>query len=168
MKLKKKKFIYFNNDFLSEKLQKKLLNFFSQSTFNFKIKNKNINNVKVDEKLRNNFIKNFNFDAKSNFENFLKASVFRLIPMSLLEFYPSIRKFNQKYKQNYKVKDLVMLNDEIFSNNYFNNEWLAHNYGNGAKLFFLQNGGGPSTAEFNSVSEILKKNSKYTSAFWKI
>jgi len=157
MKLKKKKFIYFNNDFLSEKLQKKLLNFFSQSTFNFKIKNKKINNVKVDEKLRNNFIKNFNFDAKSNFENFLKASVFRLIPMSLLEFYPSIKKFNQKYKQNYKVKDLVMLNDEIFSNNYFNNEWLAHNYGNGAKLFFLQNGGGPSTAEFNSVSEILKK-----------
>ena len=77
--------------------------------------------------------------------------------MSLLEFYPSIKKFNQKYKQNYKVKDLVMLNDEIFSNNYFNNEWLAHNYGNGAKLFFLQNGGGPSTAEFNSVSEILKK-----------
>ena len=156
-KLKKQKFIYFNSEFLSKELNQKFLKYFSQPSLNFKIRNKKIKNVKLDEKLRNDLLKNFNFDAKNDFENFLKKSVFNLIPISLLELYPKISKLNKKYKDNYKAKNLIMLNDEIFSNNYFNDEWLAYNYDNGANLFFLQNGGGPLTAEFNSANEILKK-----------
>lgn len=151
-----KNFVFISNRVSNQKLKDEICNLFSKKFFSLKIKTSK-KKFKYDQDFRNKLEKNFNFKPSNEFEFFLKDFFFKLLPISFVEKYQTIKKENENYKKKFIFQVGFLLQDQMYGNESNELEWIAHNAFNKKEIIYLQNGGGPLTARYFSISEIIKK-----------
>ena len=137
-------YLPFNGNFFGELLKNKSSNELIKSIYSvFKFK---VSSIEKDTKLR---LHKLNYESQNDFEIFLSQFILKTLPLSLLEGYSCIEKFNLTKILNIKKTNYIVVSD--FLNNELILDYLSNFSRN--KIFTYQHGGGFGFKKINKTEQ---------------